>query len=982
MGKATKTNILSAAFGGKRLKGRTTLPQWIAGLGMTLIAVVLWIVGALEPVERLTLDWRAQYFGYFAPGPSDRIAIVAIDQQSLDTIGRWPWPRKDLGYIIDEMRIAGARVIALDLLLDDPEVPIRRADGKLEQGDELLAEFIKSHGAVVLAAGFKFGEAVPSRGLTVADGGGGAGAKREGTLEDVYRELSARPELLELDDAALVAQLRKTMLIDDASGLRNSPELLRLRSHAATARLLMSKEPGSTIPRPATVVSSGVGLPLSVSQQVPVSVVGHAAARIGNVSFNSFDADGKTRRMPLVVEHHGVLWPNLGLSAAMLQLGLNPADARFGGGELIISTGDASRRLHVMQASVKPGRFDGMHYISWPRSLVGKPAGKSLEDWQWAFYNAQANVAAEISIGVVFKPERINRLTQENVQQISKAIHKVYLTGVLAGESEENPGSYLGKTEQQECTDDLNMLRDIPIDHALFKGPFDRVIQRLAPLRSRGAAEIAVLLAFSGFNALPSSLGRVKDLQAAELACERALREIDDGRKEFEVARTNLKKLLDGKICFVGWTATGSIADFVSTSIDPKTPGPHLHAAIANSVLTSFERRPASSQTDLFAIAVAGLVGTIVGVRSSVLIGPVLAAAVIGAWFAVVGLVFWDAQRLILSFSGPAAALFLSVSGIFVYRLLIEQRSRRRTEERFKSRVAPQVVEFLVNNPELDTMKPQRKELSVMFTDLAGFTSTAERLGSVKTAEVLAKYLGTMTDIVLATGATFDKYIGDAIVTFWGAPIDDPLHAAHACKAVMDMLHKLDDMNAAGEFADVGPSGLGMRVGLSAGEVMVGDFGAPPKNSSYTTLGDTTNLAARLEGANKAFGSRVLVSAAFRDLAIAHCAAQGAASPMLRWRRLGRVRVKGKAVPIEVFEMVGDLKPRGDRTDEWILITDAIVNAYEAGDFDACDAAIAKYADRIGDEAILSLYRDQMIEWSARVDRATAFDGCIELKEK
>ncbi|MBX9735286.1 MAG: adenylate/guanylate cyclase domain-containing protein, partial [Phycisphaerales bacterium] len=195
-------------------------------------------------------------------------------------------------------------------------------------------------------------------------------------------------------------------------------------------------------------------------------------------------------------------------------------------------------------------------------------------------------------------------------------------------------------------------------------------------------------------------------------------------------------------------------------------------------------------------------------------------------------------------------------------------------------------------------------------------------------------------------------------------------------------------MNANGEFADVGPKGLTMRVGLSAGDVMVGDFGAPPTNSSYTTLGDTTNLAARLEGANKVFGSRILVSERLKTLAEVHVAEMRSSNapakliPPLLWRPLGRVRVKGKLEPVGVFELVGDLVPFGPRTADWIATTERLIRSYQAGDFDACDSVIAQYAADFGDSALLDLYRDAMIEWAARVDRAEAFDGCVELKEK
>ncbi len=1030
-----------------RRKLRLARTQVALGIVMTLIAGVLWYTGTLGPVERLTLDWRAQWFGATSPGPSEKLAVIAIDQAALDNIGRWPWKREDLALIIRELDRAGAEVIALDLLLNDPEkarwVPTTAiatlATGEAAPpgtqfvstvGDEALASAIEAHGKVIVATGFQFeslGHAAASaarakstqtkptsadsdRGST-SDGGttapasgasGASGSTRVAriTLAQVYAELEADPALKTAPLEQAMRTLVRKLLPPDVQALSDGPEFQRLASRLSATRILAKHQGTSSVAAPATTSAGGeqssaiARYPVSSDPATPIGPIGLAAARLGNVTFDSFDADGLTRRIPLWVEHHGRLWPNLGLATAMALLEIDPASVRVEREATIIPAGKDRPEfsLHMRRVPVSSGEFDGVHLISWPRALLGKPFDDDeLRGWQWPFYNLTAGAPAELSIGRVYEPSRIDRVIAANLAQIDRAVRLVLCQNATpASSSADNPGSLLSKSEQEELTGTFTAALSLSSSEEFWVEYFKVIRASLGTALPRAQTELAALLPEgTELSALaPRERARVENLREVLRAVPLALREIDEGLINIAKVRADLKRMLDGKACFVGWTATGALADFVGTSIDPKTPGVHLHVAVASSVLMQFQRSPVPTWVDLSIIAILGVLGTLVGVRATVVAAPIICVVLIAGWFGFVGFALWDYGRVVVSFAGPASALVLPVIGVFVHRLVVEQASRRRTEERFKSRVAPQLVDILVNNPEMDTMKPARRELTVMFTDLQGFTTTAERLGEVKTAEVLARFLGTMTGVVLANGATLDKYIGDAIVTFWGAPIDNPRHAADACRAVLAMLHRLDEMNANGEFADVGPKGLTMRVGLSAGDVMVGDFGAPPTNSSYTTLGDTTNLAARLEGANKVFGSRILVSGRLKTLAEAHVAEMRSSNapanliPPLLWRPLGRVRVKGKLEPVGVFELVGDLAPFGDRTGDWIATTERLISAYQAGDFDACDSVIAQYAMDFGDSALLDLYRDAMIEWSARVDRAEAFDGCVELKEK
>jgi adenylate cyclase len=284
--------------------------------------------------------------------------------------------------------------------------------------------------------------------------------------------------------------------------------------------------------------------------------------------------------------------------------------------------------------------------------------------------------------------------------------------------------------------------------------------------------------------------------------------------------------------------------------------------------------------------------------------------------------------------------------------------------------VSPDVVDILVNNPSMSSMAPVRRELTIFFSDIASWTTLAERLGTEGIGKFLATYLKEMTDILQNNRATIDKYLGDGIMAFWGAPVADPDHARHAVEAVIEMQQALERMNRNGDF---GPAGsITVRIGLAAGEVNVGDFGNPPNKSSYTVIGDAANLAARLESANKQFGSLILISDRVKQL-------MGVELPM---RLMGRVVVKGKTEPETLWEPIGSRTPRGERTPAWITASNDAVEAYIRGDFLASRRLFDVLEQTFDEPVLADLYRHSMDAVEAEGGPGENFDGSIVLKEK
>lgn len=283
----------------------------------------------------------------------------------------------------------------------------------------------------------------------------------------------------------------------------------------------------------------------------------------------------------------------------------------------------------------------------------------------------------------------------------------------------------------------------------------------------------------------------------------------------------------------------------------------------------------------------------------------------------------------------PAAAALAVYGAAALAGYAFVRRRARQTRAMFAQYVPPAVVSRLIAQPELMRLGGEAREVTLMFTDLANFTTLSEQLSAEQTVEVLTAYFNAMTPIVHATGGTVDKFIGDAVMAFWGAPLDDPQHAEHAVTAAISMQQAMQVL-----VADLRARGLPpihMRIGLHTGRVVVGNVGSEQR-FSYTAIGDAVNLAARLEGANKAFGTGILLSAA--------TAAQLPSSVALR--ALDDVVVKGKTEPVRVFTPCDDAAVRDASL--------AALNAFHARDWNGAGGYLAQVLARVpGDAAALRL---------------------------
>jgi len=344
-----------------------------------------------------------------------------------------------------------------------------------------------------------------------------------------------------------------------------------------------------------------------------------------------------------------------------------------------------------------------------------------------------------------------------------------------------------------------------------------------------------------------------------------------------------------GKIVLVGATATG-IGDLRTTPFGGLDyPGVEIHANVIDNILhQNFLLRGAKQS--LWDLALILFFGVPLGIWMALVsprwmgFGIVMLAVLVAVDY------FAFLKGSWLNFTIPALTITANVLLVSLYRALIEEKEKRRVRTAFGQYLSPEVVRRLLLNPEL--VEPRKTEITVMFSDIRGFTTISEKLDAQELAVFLNQYLSDMTQIVFERRGTLDKYIGDAVMAFWGAPFEEEGHAVLGCQTALDMMAQIHKMQK--KLEAQGKPRLDIGIGLNTGVASVGNMGSSLRYG-YTALGDSVNLSSRLEGLNKDYGTHILVNET------TYLAARNSG---FIFRELDLIRVKGKLQPVVIYELV------------------------------------------------------------------------------
>jgi adenylate cyclase len=345
------------------------------------------------------------------------------------------------------------------------------------------------------------------------------------------------------------------------------------------------------------------------------------------------------------------------------------------------------------------------------------------------------------------------------------------------------------------------------------------------------------------------------------------------------------------KIVIIGATAAG-LMDLRVVPFSNVFPGPEIHANIMQTLLTGKFVRVVPWHIQLIILVLIGLLTVFVSLRFKPLAAGLTLFGLVAVYF-ITATVMFDKSLIWVEMVRPLAVVLFTNMAILGYRYLTEEKQKVWIKNMFQGYMSKDLVDKIMANPEMLLMGGDKKEVTVFFSDIKGFSSFSEKLGTPeRLIALINEYLGAMSDVVLEYGGYISKYEGDAIMAFWGAPTDDPKHAETAIKCVWAMNQRLQILNA--DLAKRSMPNLFTRFGLNTGMVTVGNVGSE-KKKSYTAMGDSINLGSRLEGANKEYGTAIMMSE------FTYAKVKG----LYPVRELDMLRVVGKEQPVRVYELLG-----------------------------------------------------------------------------
>ena len=378
--------------------------------------------------------------------------------------------------------------------------------------------------------------------------------------------------------------------------------------------------------------------------------------------------------------------------------------------------------------------------------------------------------------------------------------------------------------------------------------------------------------------------------------------------------------LLQGALVLVGTSAPG-LFDLRATPVASVYPGVEVHANLLAAMLDKkFLQQPSWAPGANLVIAL--LAGLILAL-SLPWLKPVYQMLISGlVTLLVVSLTgwLWLTAGIVLALAGPLLLVFLLTVFNFVWGFFYESMTRHRLADMFGQYVPPQLVEEMSRHPGNFSFAGESRELSVLFSDIRGFTTLSEALAADELKLLLNRYFTPITGVIFDHRGTIDKYIGDLVMAFWGAPVKDPDHALHSIQAAMQMLKATDEISAV--FVSEGLPAISVGIGINSGLMNVGDMGSKYRRA-YTVLGDAVNLASRLESSTKYYGVSLIVGERTRELALEH----------FLWRELDLVKVKGKDYPVKVYQPLCLIEEATPELKEEVQLLEEALKAFRTQDF-------------------------------------------------
>ena len=961
------------------------------------------ISNLIQQIHEKTVDWRLADRG--ANSGSPQVAILAIDEKSIEQEGRWPWPRDKMARLIDRTIRDGAKSVSFDMTFSEedsnsatptltkikrelrdsehlPEMVGSLLDSELAKSDldRSLAEEIKLNSDKLIMGSF-FGEIIRNR---------------------PYQDFCV-----------------DSLLSHRAEGRYWKKEAIALTVFDdANAKLTVPQFFGKSLDSYFTLVE----------QSASDSWFSHNPDMLKKVAY-TLDDDGK-RLPPESLAGIAVYWLDNDFESAQAILEqVNPAEANSTGIRNFYSKFGAAFTRRDRAELAAEIRKSGDDYCTrfltdrdeltsyenykkiWPDN-ENNQANFATYSWDSTFKTSQAGKPENQRVTFAQVKEKLVKGTLPNfIPQLTQWTINIPILGDVTKHSgffnaiQDTDGtirrSLLFVRRGNSYMPSLALktfLADQEAQAIITIGPdpgdrFDtpsRVVKSVEIDDKNGKSIMQIPIDKSGHMLINYAGGShmFPHISAADILSDReditVEQEVHDpntGRWESKEVAVNKKDFMKDKIFFIGATAIG-IYDLRVTPFEENYPGVETHANVLSNLLIESSRAqglptppgaPGFLKTHPREAQIMWVVLIIGGIIFSWLISHYGSLAGLGITLCFLALIY-VLDKFVLFRAGivttsffPVALIILDFFALTFYKYFTEEKTKRELKGTFEKYVSPAIVAEVLADPSNIELGGKKVDMTVMFSDVRGFTTISEKLDPRELSNLLNSYLTPMTDLVFKHKGTLDKYMGDAIMSFWGAPIHFPDHAEHACRCALAMLVKLKKLQE--QYRAKGLPEIEIGIGLNTGDMSVGNMGSDTVRS-YTVMGDAVNLGSRLEGINKQYGTRIIISEFTFN----------AVKSKFTTREVDWVKVKGKNEPVRIFELVSEGQP----PEKMAKLLEQFTRGYKLyheRKFNEAIAAFSLALEAQSDDACTQLYLERCQEYLLEPP-SPEWDGVFTMKTK
>jgi len=416
----------------------------------------------------------------------------------------------------------------------------------------------------------------------------------------------------------------------------------------------------------------------------------------------------------------------------------------------------------------------------------------------------------------------------------------------------------------------------------------------------------------------------------------------DEARK----ANKEFFKKFKDKVCIIGPTIK-SLGDYYTTPVEDVSPGFYVHANMYDMVVSNAFIEKAPQWLQLTILITLMLIISFISYNGK-LRNALLTLFVCIVLYVGFSVFIFDEYSVWFYQAKPLSGILICFVGTIAYRATAEGKQRKMIEDMFSTYLDNNVVKILIENPSLAQLGGERHEITILFTDVQGFSSISETTSEDALVRLLNTYFTEMTSVILANGGTVDKFIGDSIMAFWGAPIPDTDSAYNACITSLEMQERLARIQP--KLIKISKKEIKQRVGINTGTCIIGNMGSEQKKN-YTAMGDPVNLASRLEGVNKQYGTNILISEyTYQKIANRFVV-----------REIDRVQVVGKSEGVRIYELLSSAdKPLNDKMKYFLDIYTQGLKAYQERKWDEGIAFMEHALQYLPNDSVCQLYIERM----------------------